>query len=143
MGSCGSRPQKCIICASPNKIEDHPCGLAECQKRKRKICVHVTPNYANCIEANAAISPHCISRHKAEITARKKKKAKEIQKKKEPAGNKGNKVGEEEREASPQLNTDMELEGANWAPILTAALEYEVDESLDEIPEGTVYTKDY
>ena len=52
-------------------------------------------------------------------------------------------MGEEEKEASPQLDTDMELEWENWAPSPTSAPEYEVDESPDKIPEGRDYTKDY
>ena len=143
MGSCGGRPQKCIICAGPHKIEDHQCGVAGCQKGKRKICVHVTSKYANCIGAHAANSSQCISRHMAEISARKEKKAKEIQKKKVLAGNTSNKVGEKEREASPQLDTDMELEGENWASSLIPDAEYEGDKSLDEISESRNYTKDY
>ncbi len=51
-------------------------------------------------------------------------------------------MGEEEK-ASLQFDTDMELEGENWAPSPTPAPEYEVDESPDEIPEGRDYTKDY
>ena len=93
--------------------------------------------------AHAANSPHCTSRHKAEISARKEKKAKEIQKEKEMAGNISNKVGEGEKEASPQLDIDMELERENWAPSPTPAPEYEVDESPDEIPEGEDYIEDY
>ncbi len=51
-------------------------------------------------------------------------------------------MGEEERESSPQLDTDMELEGENWAPSPIPVPAYEVDESPDEIPEGTDYNKD-
>lgn len=77
------------------------------------------------------------------MNARKEKKAKEIQKEKEPASNTGSKVGEEEKEASPQLDTDMELEGGNWAPNPAPAAEYEVDEGPDDIPEGRDFTEDY
>lgn len=111
MGSCAERPQRCRICAGPHKVDDHHCGVIGCKKGKGKICVHVTPKCANCMGAHVANSPRCISRHKAEINARKEKKAKEMQKEKEPAGNTGNEMGEEEREASPQLDTNMELEG--------------------------------
>ena len=115
MGSCGDRPEKCIICAGPHKVEDHQCGVTGCKKGKRKICVHVTPKCANCTGAHAANSPRCISRHKAEINVRKEKKTKEIQKEKEKASSTSNGV-DEEREASPQLDTDMELEEENWSP---------------------------
>ena len=143
MESCGDRPQRCIICAGSHKVEDHQCGVTGCNKGKGKICVHVTPKCANCKGAHAANSPRCTSRHKAEINARKEKKVKEIQKEREPASSTGNELGEEEKEASPQLDTDMELEGENWAPSPTPAPEYEVDESQDEIPEGRDYTEDY
>ena len=143
MESCGGRPQKCIICTSLHKIEDNHCGVAGCQKGKGKICVHFTPRCANCIGAHAANFPHCTSRYKAEISARKEKKAKEFQKEKELKSNKGNKVGEKERETSLQLDTDIELEGENWVPSLTSALEYEVDESPNKIPGDRNYTKDY
>ena len=143
MGSCGGQPQKCIICAGLHKIKDHQCGVAGCQKVKAKICIHVTPKCANCIGAHAANFQHCTLRHKAEINAKKEKKTKEIQKEKKPASNTGNKVGEEKREASPQLDTDIELEGENWAPSPILASEYNVDEGLNEIPEGRNYTKDY
>lgn len=90
MGSCGNRPQKCIICAGPHKVEDHQCGVSGCKKGKGKICVHVTPKCANCTGAHVANSPRCISRHKAEINARKEKKIKENQKEKMQACNIGN-----------------------------------------------------
>ncbi len=93
--------------------------------------------------AHAANSPRCRSRYKAEINARKEKKNKEIQKEKELASNTGNKMCEEEREASPQFDTDMELERENWAPSPISAPEYEVDESLDESLEDRDYTKDH
>lgn len=90
-----------------------------------------------------ANSPHCALRNKAGIRTRKENKANEIQKKNEMASDKGIEVGKEEREAGPQLKTNIELGGKNWAPSPTTALEYEVDESLNEIPEGRNYTEDY
>ena len=81
-GSCGDEPQKCIICAGLQKIKDHQCGVAECQKGKKKICVHVTPKYANCMGTHATNSPRYISRHKAEINAREKKRLRKFRKKK-------------------------------------------------------------
>lgn len=50
--SCGDRPQKYIIYAGPNKIKDYQCGIAEYQKRKKKICVYITSKCANSIEAH-------------------------------------------------------------------------------------------
>ena len=37
----------------------------------------------------------------------------------------------------------MESEGENWAPSPITNQEYEVNESLNEIPEGRDYTKNY
>ncbi len=106
----GDRPQKCIICAGPHKVEDHQCGVAGCKKGKGKICAHDTPKCANCTGAHAANSPRCTSRHKAEINARKEMNTKENQKGKMQACSTSNEVEEEERESSPQLDTEMELE---------------------------------
>ena len=99
MGSCGSRPQKCIICISLHKIEDHQYGIVGCQKRKGKICIQVTPKCANCMGANVANFSRCTSRYKVKINAKKEKKAKKIQKEKELANNINNKVSEEKRGA--------------------------------------------
>ena len=89
-GSYKGRPQKCIICVGPHKIEDHQCGVTKYQKEKGKICVYVTPKCANCMGAHTSNSPHYSLRYKAEISA--KKKAKKIQKEKKPASNTGNNV---------------------------------------------------
>ena len=32
----GDRPQKCIICAGPHKVEDHQCGVAGCKKGRER-----------------------------------------------------------------------------------------------------------
>ena len=76
MGGCGDRPQKCVICAGPHKIEAHQCGVAGCKKGMGKIWVHVTSKCANCSGTHEANSPRCISRHQAEVKARKEKKTK-------------------------------------------------------------------
>ena len=104
MRSCGDRSSKCIICAGLHKLKDHCCGVAGCNKEKGKICVHVTAICANYGRAYVANFPCCGSRHKAEIDAKKGKKTKKNGKKKEKmqACNIGNKVEEEEKEASPQ-----------------------------------------
>ena len=59
------------------------------------------------------------------------------------ASNTNNKIDKEEKRASPQFNTDIKLEGENWAPNLISTPEYEVDKSLNKILEGKNYTKDY
>lgn len=50
---------------------------------------------------------------------------------------------EKEREASPQLDIDIDLEGKNWVPSPIPAVEYEVNESPNEIPKGRNYIKDF
>lgn len=77
------------------------------------------------------------------MSVKKEKKAKQIQKKKKPASNTGNKMGGQKREASIQLDTDIELKRQNRAPSPRPSPEYEVDESPNEISEGRNYTKDY
>lgn len=58
-----------------------------CKKSKRKICVHVIARYANCRGNHIDNSPHCTSRHKADIETRKEKKIKiSSEKEKEKAG---------------------------------------------------------
>ena len=52
-------------------------------------------------------------------------------------------MGKKEREAIFQLDTDMKLEGENFAPSPTPAQEYNINEGPDEIPESRDYTKDY
>lgn len=110
MGSYGNQPQKCIICTNPHKIEDHQYAVIRYKKDKGKICIHVIPKCANCTRAYATNFSRCILTHKAEITVRKEKKTKEIEKEKEEACNNANEVEEKEKKASLQLNTDMELE---------------------------------
>lgn len=65
------------------------------------------------MEAHAANFFYYKSRYKLEISTRKGKKAKRIKKKKGPTSNIDSKVDEEERKASPKLNTNMEMEGEN------------------------------
>lgn len=50
---------------------------------------------------------------------------------------------DKKREASPQFNTNIELEGENWAPSLISVSKYKVDGSLDEIQEDKDFTQDY
>ena len=71
-------------------------------------------------------------------------KTKENQKGKMQAYSTGNEVEEEERESSPQLDTEMELEEERWAERTDPeTVGYDEDESQDEIPEGRDYTKDF
>ena len=143
MGSCGDRPEKCLICAGPHKVENHQCGVAGCNKGKGKICAHITPKCANCGGTHVANSPRCASRHQADIKARKEKKMKEKEKEKMQAENISNAAEEEGRELSPQLDTEMEME-ESWTPSPEPEeVEYEEEESQDEIPEGRDHTKDF
>ena len=90
-------------------------------EKKKKIYIYLILKYANCIGVYAANFLYCISTYKAETNARKKQKAKKIQKK-ELANNIGNKEGEEKRKFSPQLDMDMELKEENWASNSTPTL---------------------
>lgn len=65
IGNCGDQPQKYIICRGLLKIEDYQYRLAKCQKRKRKICIHVIPKYANYMGAHITNCAYCISKYKA------------------------------------------------------------------------------
>ena len=40
-GSCGDRPEKCLICASAHPASKHQCGVNGCSKGRGKLCVHV------------------------------------------------------------------------------------------------------
>lgn len=83
MGSCGNRPPKYIIWAVPHKVEEHCCVVAGYNKREGKICVHVTAKYANCGGNHVANFPRCVSRHKADIKAKKERKKTREKKRKE------------------------------------------------------------
>ena len=48
IGSCGNWSLQCIICIGLHKVEEHSCSVAGCNKRKRKIFVHIAIKYANC-----------------------------------------------------------------------------------------------
>ena len=143
MGSCGNRPEKCVICAGSHKVEDHQCGVIGCKKKKSKICIYVIPKCANLMRAHAANSSRCVSRYKVEIDVKKRKRAQKIENEKESPSSICNKVDDEEKEASPQLDMDMELEVESWAQSPISVPKYEVDGSLDEIPEGKNYSKKY
>ena len=56
MGKCGDRTPKYVICAGPQKVEDHQCGVTGCHKGKGKVCVHVMVLCANCGEGHSANS---------------------------------------------------------------------------------------
>lgn len=126
MGSCGDRAPQCIICSGPHKMEEHYCGVAGCVKGKGKICAHVTAKCANCGGNHTANSPRCVSRHKADLEARKcKKEISQKEKEKIPVEDASQEddtrteesleLESERREESPVTDTEMELESSDWA----------------------------
>ena len=133
MGNCRDQPPKCVICAGSHKVEEHLCGVAGCSKGKRKIYVHVTIKCANCGGTHAANSPRCVSRHKADIKARKEKKIKEKRgEEKVQAYSANDEVEDERREESPLADTEMDLEDERWAQSSgEETAEVYVDESQD------------
>lgn len=48
LGNCGTRPEKCIICAGDHQVNRHQCGVSGCSKGMRKLCAHVVTRCANC-----------------------------------------------------------------------------------------------
>ena len=145
MGGCGDRPQRCVICAGPHKVEDHQCGVVGCKKGKGKLCVHVTPNCANCSGPYAANSSWCRSRHQADIRARKEKMTNKKEKEKQTNAEQNTAYNEAspskvydkartKRKASPDLaDTDSDTEMDNERDQLTQELE---KENLDLVMES-------
>ena len=145
MGECGDRTQRYVICASPHKVEDHQCGVVGCKKGKGKLCVHVTPNCANCSGPYAANSSWCRSRHQADIRARKEKMTNKKEKEKQTNAEQNTAYNEAspskvydkartKRKASPDLaDTDSDTEMDNERDQLTQELE---KENLDLVMES-------
>lgn len=75
-GSCGDRPEKCVMCAGAHLTSEHQCGVNGCNKGKGKLCIHVVARCANCQGSHPANSGRCTIRQKAQIEARKNKTAK-------------------------------------------------------------------
>lgn len=73
MGSYRNWPPLCIIFSDFYKVEEHYCGVAGCNKGKRKICAYVIVQDANCERRHSANSNQCTQRHKAEINTGKNK----------------------------------------------------------------------
>ena len=138
MENYGDWPPKCVICAGPHKVEDHYCGVTDCNKGKGKICVHVTAKCANCKGSHAANCSRCVSRHKADIKARKEKKIKEKRgKEKVKADSANNEAEDERRKESPPADIEMDLEDKRWAQ------SSEVEESEFYDNESQDHTKKY
>lgn len=82
------------------KVKNHQYGIIRYNKKKKKICIQIILRSANCIKAHTTNFPHFTSKHKVEISAKKEKIGKKIQKKKEIGSNTGNKIGKKEKKAS-------------------------------------------
>ena len=124
MGSCGDRAPQCMICSGLHKMKEHCCGVAGCIKRKGKICAHVTAKCANCGGNHTANSLQYVSRYKADLEVRKrKKKMSQRRKEKIPAedANEAENTGTEKtpeperegREETSLTDTNMELENGD------------------------------
>ena len=74
MGNCGDQVPQCIVYNGLHKMEEQYSGIAGCNREKEKICAHVTAKCANCGGNHTANSSRCVSRHKANLEARKRKK---------------------------------------------------------------------
>ena len=138
MGNCRDQLLKCIICASPYKVEEHRCGFIGYNKRKRKIYIYITVKCANYEEIHAANSPHCVLRYKANIKTRKEKKIKEKRdEKKLQVYSVNDKIEDEKREKSPLADTKIDLEDKRLAQ---SSGEKTAEIYIDEIQN---YTKKY
>lgn len=72
-GSCGNRPEKCIMCAGAHPANEYRYGVDGCKIGKGKLCVHVKAQCANCQGNHQANSTRCPAGQKAETQARQKK----------------------------------------------------------------------
>lgn len=77
MGNCRDRPPKYIICSDPHKIEEHYYGVTSCTKRKRKIYAYITTKCTSCRNNYPANLLHYLSKYRAYVKARQKKKTQE------------------------------------------------------------------
>ncbi len=76
LGKCGERPAKCTICAGPHKLEEHKCGVKDCETSFGKIYSYVTTVCAKCKDAHQAILGKCPVMQRAKKEARRKKRDK-------------------------------------------------------------------
>lgn len=66
LGSCGDRPEKCVMYAGAHPASEHQCGVNRCNKGKGKLCIHVIARCANCQGNHQASSARCPLRLKAQ-----------------------------------------------------------------------------
>ena len=64
---CGDRAIQCVIYAGAHKMEDHQCGIIDYTIKMGKICIYITPKYANCGAKHQAIVFICPARLKAQV----------------------------------------------------------------------------
>lgn len=146
MEKCGDRPLKCVICAGPHKVEDYCCGVIGCNKKKKKICDHVTAKCANCGKNHTANSLQRILRHIADIEVRqgknvickKRKQKTQVEDASEARNIRIEETSEpEKREESLPVDTEMDLENENWTQYA------EAETPRIYIDESQNYTKKY
>jgi hypothetical protein len=113
LGSCGNRPEKCIMCAGEHQVSEHQCGVGGCSKGIGKLCVHVVARCANCQGNHQANSARCPSRQKAEIQARKNKVANEAGSTVKATTTLG--PSEEDEEIPAPSDQEMEIEAEEWS----------------------------
>lgn len=46
--NCGDSLKKCTMCARAHSTREHQCKVKECDKEKKKLCVYVVAECANC-----------------------------------------------------------------------------------------------
>lgn len=63
----------CVICTRDNKTKNHLYKVIGCNVKKGKICMHVTPKYANCEEHHQATAFKYLARLKTQMQAWREK----------------------------------------------------------------------
>ena len=136
LGSCGDRPEKCLLCAGPHQASNHQCGVDGCSKKPGKLCTHVVARCANCMGNHQANFAHCPARQKAELQARKGKTRKDP-KILEKANNLQSQEDEGDEYADVSSSHEMDTQAEVWS-------KSPAEESSAELTcEGRDYTQDY
>lgn len=74
MRSYGNRPAKCIICSREYNLDEHQYGVIGCTKSRKKICLLVKAQYANCGDGHIAKCLRFISLQKKSVKGNKERK---------------------------------------------------------------------
>lgn len=132
-GSCGNRPEKCVMCAGAHPASEHQCGVNGCNKGKGRLCAHSIARCANCQSNHTANSAQCSSRQKAEIQARKNKTDRKLEEAaKVPSATASN------EEIQNPATTDQEMDQREeWAKSPTP------EPSLEFSPKSRNHIQDY